>query len=311
MPGSPNPPVTSDDSEIDAIVSTAIAKVGESPAIIAASEKLQRLFDEAAVEPKPLVDPRSLPWRFSRLKTMDRSPAHYFDACQRPFDKRSLALRLGGGVHGLLFGEIGVDVGLYTGHRAGKLWDREVAKYRDGTPILNELEWVKAWKIVRAIRRNEIAMQLFFDDTVREREIAWKLGERSCSSRPDVLHRGRKHITELKTTRNGQPHRFQRDSFNFHYHAQLAFYDEAQYAESGTRVDDLYIVAVETDDDGPHPVTVYRIPDELRQQGIKTWSLWTEKLAVCEASDQWPEYAQGVVQLEAPFELGEDVDSDE
>jgi hypothetical protein len=309
MPGKTNEPVVlrADDSDIDAAIGMTIAKVGESPAIIEASSALQKLLDEAAVEPPPLVDPRTLPWRFSRVKKMEESPAHYFETCQKPYNENRLSLRLGGGVHGLMFGKVGVDVGLYTGHRAGKLWDLELKKYAPGTPILNPREWMEAWKLVRAIRRNEFAMELLFDDTVREQEIRWKLGERACTSRPDALHRGRRHITELKTTRNGHPRRFQRDSMNFHYHGQLTFYDEAQFTLSQKRADELYIVAVETAE-GPHPTTVYRISDELRDLGIRAWSLWTEQLAVCEATDQWPGYAQNIVDLVPPF--GADTDAE-
>ncbi len=300
MPGEPNAPVRSDDADIDALLGDTIAKVGESPATLEASARLKAMLDAAAAEPAPLVDPKSLAVRFSRLKHMNESPAHYFHACQQEdaaFEE-TLAMRLGSGVHGLLLGKPG-DVVLYPGHRSGRVWE-SFKKKNEGATILNEREWKEAWATVRAIRRNKDAERLLLEDTIREETIEWSHGSRACRSTPDA--RSKRWIAELKTTRSANPRWFHRDSFNRLYHAQVAFYDEAVEVATGRRVDELYIIAVETS--GHQPVQVYRIPDELRELGTKTWRLMMERLLVCEAANVWPEYAQGPVDLEAPFAIG-------
>lgn len=307
MPGEPNPPVRDDDADIDALLGDTIARVGESPAVLEQTAKLKAMLDAAAVEPAPLVDPKSLAVRFSRLKLMNESPAHYFHACQQDdadFEE-TLAMRLGSGVHKMLLGKPG-DVVLFDGHRNGRVWER-FARAHEGATILNAREWKEAAAVVRAIRRNKDAERLILEDTIREEKIEWKHGSRECRSTPDA--RSKRWIAELKTTRSANPRWFHRDSFNRLYHAQVAFYDEAVEVATGRRVDELYIIAVETS--GHHPVQVYRIPDELRELGTKTWRLMFERLLVCEAANFWPEYAQGPVDLEAPFAIGAEDDDTE
>jgi hypothetical protein len=297
--------VRGDDADIDELIGKTIAKVGPSPKVVEETARLQAMLDASNLEPAPLVDPRSLPVRYSRLKLMDRSPAHYFDACQREDIVETLAIRLGAGAHGLLFGKPG-DVQLYTGHRAGHKWEA-FQRDRPGVTILNLAEWKKAMALVNAVRRNKLAHELLFDSTVREETIWWKCGTRACRSTPDARAKGR--IVDLKTARSADLRWFSRDAFNRHYHVQLAFYDEAIVSMGGERADDLYLVAVETEGKHDfHPVTVFRIPDELRELGMKTWNLWFERLLVCEASNQWPEYAQTVVDLEPPFAIGGDAE---
>lgn len=307
MAGEPNAPLRGDDADIDALLGTTIARVGESPAVLEASARLKAMLDAAAVEPAPVVDPRSLAVRFSRLKLLNESPAHYFHACQQDeadFEE-TLPMRLGSGVHKMLLGQPG-EVVLFDGHRSGRAWER-FARGHEGATILNAREWGEAAATVRAIRRNKDAERLILEDTIREQKLEWKHGSRACRSTPDA--RSPRWIAELKTTRSANPRWFHRDSFNRLYHAQVAFYDEAVEAATGRRVDELYIIAVETG--GPRPVQVYRIPDELRELGTKTWRLMFERLLVCEAANFWPPYAQGIVDLEAPFALGADDDDTE
>lgn len=298
--------VRSDDADIDELLGATLARVGESPEVLAQTAKLAAMLDASKVEPRPLVDPRTLPVRFSRLKLMGRSPAHYFHACQSDDFEETLCMRLGAGTHGLLFCKPG-DVVLYDGHRAGGVWKRFQDLHPRST-ILNAREWREATSFANAVRRNEHAAELLFDGTIREETIEWTLGSRACRSTPDA--RGQKHIVDLKTARSADPKWFSREAFNRAYHVQLAFYDEAVVAAGGERADALYLVAVETEkhQDGFHPVTVYRIPDELRELGTRTWNLWFERLRVCEESQAWPEYAQGVVDLEPPFPIGDGAD---
>jgi hypothetical protein len=64
-----------------------------------------------------LVDPRGVPVRFSHLKAMDRSPAHYVHAVQHEREE-SLSMRLGSATHALVFGTPRVVVfrgGMFNG----------------------------------------------------------------------------------------------------------------------------------------------------------------------------------------------------
>lgn len=258
-----------------------------------------------AAAPK-VVDPRTVPVRFSNLKHISRSPLHYWDAVQLDRED-TLAMRLGRGAHAMV---LGMPVVLYPGKvRNGKDWDRFKAEHPD-TEILNRSEWAKAEGIANAIRRHRhgdpavpSAPQILFDDAVLEEVIEWEFLGRKCTSRPDSRKTDGRIITDLKTTRNAEPNWFKRDAMLRAYDAQLGFYDQASAYKTGRDADELYAVAVESK--RPYAVTVLRLTDEARERGRKMCRLWFEQLLNYEAANHWPAYVDHIVDLDVPSDDGE------
>lgn len=288
--------VRPDDSDIDALLGDTIAKVGESTKVLEASAKLQAMIDAARGAPKPLVDPRTLPVRFSRLKTFALSGAHYLDAAQDDFEE-TLAIRMGAGVHAALFENR--EVLCYDGRRAGKAWERFEGRGRErNAVILNETEYVKCTGIVDSVRRHRRAMQILFDGTTREQRIDWARGERACRATPDSYHDRGAHNSDLKSARCTEPRWFGREALRRFYHAQLAFYDEPVERQAGKRPDENYLVAVENVK--PFNVTVMRLPPEVRELGAKICHLWFAQLLAAEHANYYGGYVEDDVDLELP-----------
>jgi hypothetical protein len=263
------------------------------------------------------VDPRSIPSRFSLIKQMALSAAHYEYACQLPqddsmaarlggllrgiYDKRE-ALRFGSAVHHMLLGTP-ENVALFTGaKRAGKAW----AAFQDGaiaegrTVILNQREHAQAVAVAGAIRRHTRAMDLLFDGAtaVIEQRIDWEFLGRAFRSTPDTRCKAKRYIADLKTTVSAQPSQFSRHALRFFYHAQAALYAEAVEQTEGWTPADLFAVAVEKSP--PYPVTIFRFTDEAIEVGRKLLRLWMEKLATCEKSGEYPGYSESEVELDVP-----------
>lgn len=317
--------VRDDDADIDAMMGSVVGGNGqviEFPVLpskqraqpvrssAAAQGKVAKLsatlrdqLEHDAVEdtpPRPAVDPRTVPVRFSNLKHMARSALHYWDAVQLDRED-TLAMRLGRGAHAMVLGE---PVIRWSGKtRQGKAWERFKAEHQD-KEILNAKEWATAEGIANAIRRHPIAAPLLFEGgAILEQTIEWEWLGRRCTSRPDS-RRGSSIVTDLKTTQSADPERFRFDALKRAYHAQLAFYGLATQHLTGKAPDELYAVAVESK--RPHAVTVLRLTDEARTAGEKMCRAWFERLLTCEASDHWPAYSDAIVTFDAPGEVDPD-----
>ena len=254
------------------------------------SSKLAAMLDENDRAAK-YIDPRDVPVRFSTLKQFARSPAHYWHACQLGGDE-TLAMRLGSGAHALLFGK---PIATWGGKvRNGKAWDAFKAQH-DGTTILNQREAAEARDIADAVRSNELAARLL-NDVITEQTLHWTWQGRKCRSTPDA--RSTYTVVELKTTKCADPDRFSRDAMWRHYHAQLAFYLDAVREAGLGAPREAYIVAVESSP--PYPVTVLRLTERAIDQGRRMCRLWFEQLLACEAANQWPGYAQSIVDFDVP-----------
>lgn len=242
------------------------------------------------------------PVRFSHLKLMALSPAHYRHASTTDREPTK-AMRIGTIVDRMIFGGPLVT---YDGTRRGKEWQAFKSEHA-GSEIVTASEVAEARPMADSLRANKLAMH-WLSGTHQQR-IDWTFCGRECRSTPDsFIHGG--CVTDLKSTRCSEPNRFTRDALRMNYHAQLAFYGMAlELSVSDPHV----IVAVESS--APYTVTVLSLTEAAVEQGRKLCRLWMERLIVCEASGEWPGYAQSVVDLDVPDELeldfGGDVDESE
>ncbi len=270
--------------------------------------------NENEIASRPYVDPRTIPCRFSLLKLMALSPAHYRHGAQQPQDDDGLsarlgafatdrkdALRFGTAVHYFLLGDP-AKVARYGGRR-----DKRVKAYqefcreadaRGVAVILSGSEHHRACAVADAIRRNSTAMELLFADTIVEERIDWTFAGRACRSTPDA--RSKNHVADLKTAYTAEPGMFQRHAERLFYHAQAWLYAEALEETTGKRPSASYLVAVEKS--APFPVSIFRFTDRALEVGEKLCRVWIERLNTCEATDSWPPYLQDI----ADFDIGAD-----
>lgn len=232
------------------------------------------------------------PVRFSNLKHMALSPAHYRHATDTPF-VASKAMRLGTLTHRLLLG--GPIVMFDGASRRGKAWDAFVSGH-DPENVFLPSERAVADAMTSSVRRSEMAMSWL--DGAHEKRIDWTFAGRACRSTPDVANRDRRFVCDVKTARTAEPGRFVREALSRAYHAQLGFYGEAL----GLGVDDAHvIVAVESSP--PYPVTVLQLTPRAVEAGRKLCRLWMERVIACEAAGEWPGYSQSIVDMDVPDEL--------
>jgi hypothetical protein len=243
------------------------------------------------------IDPREVLVRISSLKEMERSPLHYWQACQDDRDE-TLSMRLGAGAHALLFGKPVVlwDQPAKNGKggkapRNGGEWDKFV-KDHPGATILNATEMAEAKAMVDGVRRNPLAMRVLAD-TVQEETIHWTYANRACRSTPDA--RSRLHVVEFKTCQSSEPSKFLKDAFWRRYHAQLAFYTDAMIA-AGDDPMEAYIIAVENS--APYATSVLRLTDRALEHGRALYRQWFERLLECEAKNEWPSYSSDVLSFD-------------
>lgn len=308
-----------DDADIDALLGSVVGQNGQpaefppAPApvvpIKAASKRAKKTASQGeAVEDlsgelaeqleaneaeRIIVNPASVPLRFSRLRHMSASALHYWQSVQDDKDD-TIAMRFGRGVHALV---LGTPVVRWPGKtRQGKAWESFKAQHAD-KEILNTKEWDRAHGIYDAIRRHHIASDLIFGEgAVREELIEFEMGGRKCTARPDVRF-GSDILVDLKTTRCAEPRKFERDAMFRGYHAQFSFYGRAVAETFGAFPKRSLCVAVETVK--PFPITVLELTPAALQEGEKCWRLWFESALVCEAAGRYPAYTDAIEPLDA------------
>lgn len=195
----------------------------------------------------------------------------------------------GTAVHALLFGTREV-IG-YAGVRRGKNWDAFEAEHAR-CEILPMKEYDRAQRMAEAVRASGLAMEVLAGDV--EKTLLFRWMGMQCRATPDV--RGANYLTELKTSAYGSPERFRWHALRMGYHAQMRM----QCLPCGQMMD-CNVVVVESSE--PHVVTVFRWTQRAMEVGYKLITLWMERLRTCEHSQQWPGYAQSIVDLDVPEEL--------
>lgn len=257
------------------------------------------------------MDPREYTPHFHDLKVLGtKSPEHYLALVTTPtaireaeYDKP--AFRFGRLTHAVVLG-VG-EVNVFKGERrAGKAWE-DFAAGKDPRTIYKADEVTEAERIAAVLRSHPLAAELLEGD--HEVPVEWTmLGRRVATRGLDTINRKRRRHVELKTTNNAEPHTFQRAALRYGYHAQCAMYDDAARS-LGIDVDEHFVVAVETS--APYAVTVHRLSPRLLDEGRKLVRSWMERLQACEGANEWPGYAQSIVDWDMDADFGLIIDGEE
>jgi len=231
--------------------------------------------------------------RFSYLKNIAKSPAHYLAGLKG--GRQTGPMRLGSLVDCILFG--GKQPVVYAGRRQGKAWDQFREENQD-KDIVSLDEYATANAMVEAIRADPHASRVLEGE--RRCEINWRYLGRDCQSHPDVLNPSC-WVTDLKTCATAQPDRFRGSALRYGYHVQLASYQLACEAAGIPVPPEAYLVTVESAE--PYPVVVHQLTERALEQGRKIWRTWFEQLLMCEAAGHFPGYSQSVVAFDTDDEL--------
>jgi hypothetical protein len=230
--------------------------------------------------------------RFSHLRAYGRSAMHGHLARSKEM-KPTAAMELGSAVHALVLDNHAVIA--YPGAtRRGKEWEAFKAAQSPKAIILAAGDYEKAQGMAKAVAASEVAKPYLQGEV--EETIEFPYLYLPCRATPDV--RGRKFITELKTAMTSDPARFQWHALRMHYHAQMMMQLSACDWKGYDKVEDAYIVCVESAE--PYPVTVFKFTVRALDAGYKLLTLWAERLKNCELSNEFPAYSQAVVELDVP-----------
>lgn len=233
----------------------------------------------------------------SRLKNIKRSPQHYLHALTHPTTRPCLIQ--GNAVHVAVLEPERYEMDFCVWDRTtkagamaprrGQHWEA-FYKGANGRTILVPDQNRLASSIAAAVRNNEIAAPYLASgdpEVTLEWALAPELGSRPAKSRVDWLTRidGKPVLVGLKTARDCRRYAFGAQAAKLSYHWAWAFYEDAYTATKGERPRSVEIV-VEVEP--PHAVAVYRIPDDVIEQGREEYWEAAKLLAQCEAANYWP-----------------------
>lgn len=252
-----------------------------------------------------MIDVRKCPVRFSELKRIALSPAHYKAACEagRDVNPKASYLRHGLGVDAILFAVTPYVV--WEGERrAGKAWE-DFSGTHASSLILSRDEFSRADCAAQAIAHNRDAMRVLDGD--RQRRIEWEWLGLPCASTLDIV-KPRSHVTELKTAKTAHPDRFKFASMRYCYAEQHRFYGMAA-AQAFLGEHEHFTVVSESE--APWCVTVLRYTPRTLTAAERRLRIWMERLKSCIEANEWPGYSQTIVDLDLEEENDLIFDEDE
>lgn len=229
--------------------------------------------------------------RFSRLKKIAASPAHY----AADVHPESSCVEQGSAVDALIYGTKAVVA--YPGAvRRGKEYDAFLSDHPESSFIIQTKKGLEeSVAIANAVTADKRAMRLLKGE--RQKEILWSYCGRDCISHPDTIGKNGAWIADLKVSQTSNPNRFKWHALKMLYHCQLAFYGEAVATEhGGIEPRAYYNVVVEAT--FPHVVTVFKYSKRAIEAGKKFNRIMMERLIQCEQANQWPGYSQSVVEID-------------
>lgn len=229
----------------------------------------------------------------SRLKELRRSPLHYRHLLTHPRTTGPMTLGTATHVAVLEPERFDSDFAIWnrtTGSgrsapRNGGYWDAFCEEHV-GQNILTADEGMTAMTIAKAVRGEPLAFKYL---ALGEPEVVlqWTMRHRKCKGRVDWMTHvdGEPYIVGVKTARDCRHFAFGAQSAKLGYHQQWAWYHDGYQAIRGHKP---ALVEIVVESAAPHAVAVYRIGDDIIEQGRDEYRRLMEQLAICEETDAWP-----------------------
>lgn len=171
--------------------------------------------------------------------------------------------------------------------RSGAKWlEFKDAATKGSRTVLTAAEDREARTIASAVRNDPIALP-YLEIGDPEVTLQWTVRGRIARGRVDWMTKmdGEPVIVGLKTARDCRPIQFGNQCARLGYHLQWAFYFDGYEFITGRQARMVEIVVESTP---PYPVVVYRIPDDVIQQGRDEYLVLLDQLDECERAGSWP-----------------------
>jgi hypothetical protein len=226
---------------------------------------------------------------WSRLRSMRVSPKQYRHDAETEREDTA-ALRIGLTSHAFILEPelfksrfVCYRESKSVGTGARKAWEAFQAEHADKV-ILDAKEYDCAVGAAMAVLGNPVAAQ-YFVGGAKEMALQWTDAETGlrCKARVDQWMR---KLVELKTTRNILPRMFAQDAARLGYHCQASWYLDGLRAHGCDVDDEPVLVAVQNE--LPHDVVVYRVPEHVIKVGRDEYRSLLKRLAYCLDRDEWP-----------------------
>jgi PDDEXK-like uncharacterized protein DUF3799 len=165
--------------------------------------------------------------------------------------------------------------------KAAQAWKAE--QEAAGKTVITEAQFQAAEAMQRAVWNHPLAKRHVMEGEP-EATFTWTDARTGidCRGRIDLLNGS---TVDLKSARSVAPTAFGRDAARFFYHVRMAFYRDGVRAVTGQ---DLPVVLVCVQKEPPWDVAVYRLSDEVLDQGRRIYEGLLDTLRICLDSGEFP-----------------------
>ena len=244
--------------------------------------------------------------RWSELRELRRSPAHYRYRCDHP-QPPSAAMSLGSLVHAMVLEPGTVPsryrAQQYDGRTAQGKAEREAAAAA-GITLVPSATWDQACAMATAVLTHPVARKWLVEcERETEVELQWESEEGELLGGKADLIVGRR-VVDLKTCRSADARTCQGTIARMAYNAQLAYYSWGLKAARGVDPEAPAIIWVESE--APYCVRVQEMSHAWVESGARLFLDLLQLRRECERSGHWPGYSDDLEVSEPPMWMTDD-----
>lgn len=247
----------------------------------------------------------------SMLKTLDKSPAHFFDMYLSGAEKQapSQSMIRGTTIHTMTLEPTWFDDrfvvipdGLDRRTKEGKaLWQEMIDS---GKQPLTVTDYDMAKGAFKSVMSHPVSKIIFQTDGIAESSIYWEQDGVTCKARPDYMIPPRVSeqfpnglLVDIKSSSDASTEAFSRNAYRLGYHISAAHYCNGFKAEYGTQPAFLFCV-VETS--RPYLSRYFAAGAEFMHHGKRKCEDLLELYQECVETGNWYGYSQKIETLELP-----------